>query len=201
MQRDVQRDYKSSLISNNANTNTDLVKELTDRFQIPDHTKFQTFHTLEAIGDRIQKQFMMDLCSKYQATGGINNSNLRYAFALGLPQEFRNIIFASDLSNLTGAAAKVDDLWNANKCLASAFNPYAAAQLTVDAFKSSPQINPSASSNPLSVEMLSTENQGLNSTLEQMKDLMEKLNQRITQLEAPQYRPPSYLRPSRALHS
>ena len=77
------------------------MRQLTDRFALPYHAKFQTFHTLERIGDRSPKQFLRDLRSTYKAAGGINNTNLRYAFALGLPQEYTNIVFASNPTQTT----------------------------------------------------------------------------------------------------
>lgn len=185
--KDVARDFKNLLTSNNPTTYNDLVQELTARFEMPDHTKFQTLHTLETIGDRSPKQFLRDLRNKYQAAGGINNSNLRYAFALGLPLEFRNLVFASDPNNLTDAAARVDDMWNANKSLSPSFNPYASQQIMDSTFSQpisfavSPQI--SSASKTFDVDKIELENLRLNTALEEATDMIKQLRARIDVLE------------------
>ena len=180
--KDVAKDYKALLVSNAATTYNDLVQELTARFQMPDHAKFQTLHTLESIGDRSPKQFLRDLRSKYQAAGGINNANLRYAFALGLPVEFRNLVFAADPNNLTDAAARVDDLWNANKSLTPQFNPYGQPQIMSSLPK--PNSRTSVDNNQHSPAHLELENLRLNSALDEATDMIKKLGKRLDDLEA-----------------
>lgn len=177
--KDVQRDHKNLLISNGATTYDDLVTALSDRFSMPDHSKFQTLHTLESIGDRSPKQFLRDLKCKYEAAGGINNTNLRFAFALGLPSELRNIVFSCDPNNLTEAAARVDDLYNANKSLTSSFNPY-TQNFQVNAVNNDSSKISSNSSNPV------LETQRLNNNLELMTEMLQNFNSRLTQLETAQ---------------
>ena len=193
--KEVQRDYKTLLTSNNPNTYNDLVRELTSRFQMPDHTKFQTLHTLEPIGDRSPKQFLRDLQNKYQAAGGISNNNLRYAFALGLPTEFRNVVFSTNPNNLTDAANIVDDMWNATKSLAPAFNPYMTPQVSINTFHPDLQGKTDLKA-ATTISNLQAENQRLNTTLEQMTEMMQKLNKRLTDLETP-VSPPQYQAPQR----
>ena len=177
--KDIQRDYKTLLTSNNATTYNILVQELTNRLQLPDHAKFQTLHSLESIGDRSPKQFLRDLKHKYQAAGGINNSMLRYAFAYGLPEEYRNVVFANDPNNLNDAADRVDDLWNTNKALNNNFNPFANSQLGINSSSNMHTQNKQT----VSTDRLEIENLRLSSTIEDMSETIKKLNQRLESLE------------------
>ena len=181
--KELQRDYKDLLTSNNATTYNDLVIQLTNRFQMPDHTKFQTLHSLESIGDRSPKQFLRDLRHKYLSAGGINNNMLRYAFAYGLPDEYRNIVFANDPNNLNDVANRVDDMWNTNKALTNSYNPFASTQLGINA--SHNEISNIAKANKSSVnsDRLEIENLRLTAALEENNEMMRKLNKRIDDLE------------------
>lgn len=172
-----QNDYSHFLDSNDAKFD-DLVKELTERFQMPEHRKFQTLHTLEFIGDRSPKQFLRDLRRKYQAAGCDNNTYIRYAFALGLPQEYRNIIFSCEPHNLDDVAARVDELYHANKTLTPTFNAFADS---ANSFPAS--CNAMQGAKVDKITTLTEENQRLKNALEESNNLLQKLSKRLDNLE------------------
>ena len=106
----IQRDYQDLLISDEENTYDELIKLLKKRLAMPDHLKSQALHQLETIGDRSPTQFLRDKRRKYQVAGEASFTNLHYAFALGLPPDFRNVIFSFDTKNLDTAALRVKDI-------------------------------------------------------------------------------------------
>lgn len=112
---DIQREFSSLLSSAAATTYTDLVANLKDRFKIPNHKKFELLHTIEQIGDRNPRTFLRQLRNKYTAAGGITADSLRYAFAYGLPQQYRTVVLTTDSANIEDAAAKVEDMWYADR--------------------------------------------------------------------------------------
>ena len=122
--RHIQR-YYQDLISNEENTYDELIKLLKKRLAMPDHLKFQALHQLEAIGDRSPTQFLRDLRQKYQTAGEVSLTNLRYALALGLPPDLRNVKFSFDTKDLDTTALRVKELYNTtNKLSPSVDNIY-----------------------------------------------------------------------------
>ena len=122
--RHIQR-YYQDLISNEENTYDELIKLLKKRLAMPDHLKFQALHQLEAIGDRSPTQFLRDLRRKFQTAGEVSLTNLRYALALGLPPDLRNVKFSFDTKDLDTTALRVKELYNTtNKLSPSVDNIY-----------------------------------------------------------------------------
>ena len=115
--RHIQRYYQDLLISNEKNTYDELIKLLKKRLAMPDHLKFQALHQLEAIGDRSPTQFLRDLRQKYQTAGEVSLTNLRYALALGLPPDLRNVKFSFDTKDLDTTALRVEELYDTNNIL------------------------------------------------------------------------------------
>lgn len=176
--REVQRDYKTLLLSNEDDTYESLVSKLEIKLQMPDHCKFQALHTLEVIGDRSPIQFLQDLRNKYAAAGEINNTNLRFAFALGLPQEYRNIVFTSDINQLDIAATRVNDLWNTNRTLVPSFNP--VPQLFQ---MNNMQLQQNAPKETTSTVKAEHENMQLRQIIEDMNDTIKKMSSRLEEME------------------
>lgn len=182
----LQKDYQKLLSADDDDDLYDqLVHELNSRFTMRDSEKFKTLHTLEMMGDRTPKQFLRDLQNKYTAAGGITNQNLKYAYALGLPVEYRHIVFSNSHDNLDDAAAQVEDIYSMNKQLnnfsAYGGNPVLTSSVTLAETMSQPTVNAAnISKQSLNLEK---ENLRLANALADMTETLKKLNTRIDNLE------------------
>jgi hypothetical protein len=179
--KDIQKDHQDLLVSDEEDTYKNLVAQLKKRFCLHDYQKFQSLHTLESIGDRSPTQFLRDLRHKYTAAGVKSDSNLRYAFACGLPAEYRNIIFASNPDSLNDAAARVEELWNANKAILPGLqlNTPPLYQIQPHKIEHSAPLNCNADMALLKAE----ENLRLTKVVEDMSALIQNLNKRLDKLE------------------
>ena len=117
---DLQKDYKNLLLSEEINTYEALRTELTNRFTIPDHAKFNALYNLETIGDRSPMQFLRDLRRKFTDADETNLEHLRYAFAMGMTPEYRNVILSQGATHLDETAKMADDMWHINTSSKSA---------------------------------------------------------------------------------
>jgi len=119
---EIQSDNSALLTSNAATTYADLVQALQDRLQLPAHKKFENLFSIEPIGDRNPRMFLRQLRNKYAASGGITDENLRYAYAWGLPQQYRIVALTTDPNRLDDAAKKIEDMWYTEKAMRGGAN-------------------------------------------------------------------------------
>lgn len=185
--RDLQKDCKEMLQSDEDNTFVLLCEELNKRFETPAHIKFQNMYTCETIGDRSPLQFLRDLRRKHSSVGEINLEHLQFAFAQGLPEKYKPFVFSDISTNLDGIAERIDKLHNINKSSMTATNSY---PFQINNYSSSIPLGAISNINSKENEaQIMKDNSMLNEMrqiqlLEDLKETMAKMNKRIDEVES-----------------
>lgn len=171
---DLQKDYKHLLLSREENTYDALQTELTNRFTIPDHAKFNALYNLESIGDRSPLQFLRDLRRKFSEATETNPEHLRYAFAMGMPPEYRNVILSQDATNLDETSKVANDMWQINSNSRVNLPPINSANFNSQSQTNRASVTPSGDNSKLCDLILDLSAQ------------MKSMSSRIHQLESSQ---------------
>lgn len=170
----IQRDYKNILLSDSGDTKyIELLKELKKRLATPKHAAFDRLYSKEDIGDRSPTQFLRDLKRKFEGTS-ISLDHLQHAFAVGLPIEYRTVVFSSDSSSLTEVAYRVEQLFNANKSMNNKNNSISAYEVKAK--------NVQKERSTEVTDELRLENQRMRSALQEAVENIKSLTSKVDEL-------------------
>lgn len=185
--RDIQKDCKEMLQSNENNTFDILCEELKRRFEIPAHVKFQNMYTHETIGDRSPIQFLRDLRRKHSSIGVTNLEHLQFAFAQGLPEQYKPLVFSDIPDNLDAIAERIEKLHNVSKSSMVATNP---CSFQMNSYSSSIPSGAIANMNSIEKEAQNMKDKSMlnemrqTQLLEDLKETMTRMNQRLNEVES-----------------
>ena len=184
--RDIQNDCKEMLQSDENNTYDMLCEELNRRFETPAHVKFKNMYIIETIGDRSPTQFLKDLRRKHASFGVTDVEHLQFAFAQGLPEQYKPLVFSDIPANLDGIAERIEKLHNINESPVHASNSY---PFQVNNHSSMPNcaianINSKEKNDQNMKDKAMLNEMRQMQLLEDLKETMNKLNKRIDEVES-----------------